>query len=243
MQNFSKLSKILIFVSIVFICAIASYFVFIGQKKATLNSNEKNIIKKDAAEELLDSNAEALKKAENTNDGLVRKIDDTDHILGDINAPVQIIIYDDFDNEFSADYYKTIKQTIEAYGEKIVVAYRHFPMRSHANANVATQASECAGEQGKFWEMVELLFTARSADKLNEDTINSNVVELQLDKAKFDACLTDQKISDKIQASLTQADNINVTGAPTTFINSVPYPGAMPFEDFTDSSGIERRGL
>lgn len=239
----SKTIKTSIIIFVLLICAIASYFVFIGQKKATLNPDEKNIIKKDAAEELLDSNAEALKRAENTNDGLVRKIDDTDHILGDINAPVQIIIYDDFDNEFSADYYKTIKQTIEAYGEKIVVAYRHFPMRSHANANIAALASECAGEQGKFWEMAELLFAARSADKLNEDTINSSAVELQMDKAKFDVCLTDQKISDKIQASLTQADNINVTGVPTTFINSVPYPGAMPFEDFTDSSELERKGL
>lgn len=243
MQNFNKLSKISIIVLVLLVCGVASYFIFFGKRIDMMNPVLQNVVKKDPADDLLKNNADALKNAENTDNNLVRKIDDTDYVLGDINAPVQIIIYDDFDNEFSAGYYQTIKKVIDIYGEKIAVAFRHFPMRSHPYANISAIASECAGEQNKFWEFAERLFMAKSEAVLSEDSIDAIAQELKLDDKKFKTCLSDQKISDKMQASVDEASNLNVTGAPTTFINSIPYPGAMPFEDFEDSSGLERKGL
>lgn len=228
---------------ILLLCAGAGYFVFYFTKTGDKNPAENNTIKKNPADELLSENSEALKKAENFNDMTVRNIDDADHVLGNLNAPVQIIIYDDFDNEFSADYYRTIRQVADNFGDKVAVAYRYFPMRSHQNSIIAALAAECAGEQKLFWEMAEKLFGAKSENKLDAENISIITKDIKLEQAKFDACLADKKYMDKIQASVTEADSINVTGAPTTFINKIPYPGAMPFDDFKDSSGLERKGL
>jgi len=201
-------------------------------------------VKTDLSVKALSENKEALAFASNARENSpIKKINSEDHVLGKPEAPVQVIVYDDFDNEFSPDYFKTIKRATEEYGEKIAVAYRHFPMRSHQNSIIAALAAECAGEQDFFWELAEKLFAAKTAGVLGEESIRAAAGELKMDIVGFEACLTGGKYSDKIQKSSIEADSINVIGAPTTFINGIPYPGALPFENFKDSSGLERKGL
>ncbi|MBI4090954.1 MAG: thioredoxin domain-containing protein, partial [Candidatus Komeilibacteria bacterium] len=82
-----------------------------------------------------------------------------DHIRGDVNAEVTLIEYSDFECPFCARFRPTVTQALAEYQGKVRLVYRHFPLRSiHPQAQKAAEASECASEQGKFWEMHDKLF-------------------------------------------------------------------------------------
>lgn len=242
MQNSGKFLKILIAVFVLLLCAAAIYFNLLTSKNAEKKVENADIAK-DPAGELLSANKQAIQGVDSAKSDTVRALAESDYLLGDLSAPVQIIIYDDFDNLFSVEYYQTIKQVKEIFADKVVVSYRPFPMRSHANALNAALAAECAGEQGLFWEMAEKLYSASSTGLLDQENINLSAAALALDQVQFQECLTTQKYLEKIENSIAEAQAINILGVPTTYINNIPYPGAMPLEDFTDSADIARKGL
>ena len=245
MQNISKISKISISISVLLLCAVVIYMALNVQE---IEIDDQDLAglgnsQEEPASQLLTENSQALEKAKTAENKVVRKISDVEYILGDFNAPIQIIVYDDFDNQFSADYFLVLKEVNNYFAEKVAIVFRHFPMRSHQNSAVAALASECAGEQNLFWEMAEKLFNSKLEGKLNEENIFVLAEDTGVNKDDFDKCMRTEKYLEKIQNSITEADNLNVIGAPTTFINSIPYPGAYQFEDFVDSAGIERKGL
>jgi protein-disulfide isomerase len=185
----------------------------------------------------------ALEKAKTAAVRPVRPIDESDHIWGDLNAPVKLIIYDDFQCPFCARFYDTVEEIKKEFGDKVVIAFRHFPLRFHLHAYPAALASECAAEQGKFWEMYAKLFADNKAGRLDKNQFKQDAVDLGLDQAKFNQCLDTEKYKDKIQAQMVEGRNFGVNGTPGNFINGEPVPGAIPFEDFTDSSGRQREGV
>ncbi|MBT9283384.1 MAG: DsbA family protein [Hydrogenibacillus schlegelii] len=79
-------------------------------------------------------------------------------VRGDPSAPVTIIEFSDFQCPFCNQAYLILKQLLQNYQGKIKLAYRHYPLASHEYAYLAALAAEAAGEQGKFWEMHDLLF-------------------------------------------------------------------------------------
>ena len=236
MQSISKVSKNLILISVLLLCAVVIYMVF-NTQETKINNQEKQ------AGQFLEENSKILEKAKTIENKIVRKIDNTDYILGDFNAPVQIIVYDDFDNQFSADYFLVLKEAHSYFDEKIAIVFRHFPMRSHQNSVTAALAAECAGEQDLFWKMAEELFKAKAEKKLNKEYIFVLAETAGVDQDNFIECMQTEKYLEKIQNSIAEAGILNVIGAPTTFINSIPYPGAYQFEDFVDSADVERKGL
>ncbi|MEA1963178.1 MAG: thioredoxin domain-containing protein [Patescibacteria group bacterium] len=245
MQSISKISKISISIFVLLLCAVVIYMAFNARKIKIDNQDLVSFGNNqgEPASQLLAENNQALEKAKTAKNKIVREINDTDYVLGDFNAPIQIIVYDDFDNQFSADYFLVLKEINNYFEGKIVIAFRRFPMRSHQNSIVAALASECAGEQDLFWEMAEKLFNAKREEKLNEENIFVLSKAVGVNEDDFSECMRTEKYLEKIQNSIMEADNFNVIGAPTTFINSVPYPGAYQFEDFVDSAGIDRKGL
>ena len=95
--------------------------------------------------------------------GTVVPVDpENDHIRGDKDAPYSIIEYSDFECPFCARHWPTMKQIL-ADDLEVNWVYRHFPLAFHPQAQPAAEASECAAEQGKFWEY---------ADVLNEKGVN-----------------------------------------------------------------------
>lgn len=87
------------------------------------------------------------------------KVTDADHVEGDASAKVTLVEYSDFECPYCMNHASTLKQILEEYSGKVRLVYRHFPLSFHANAQLAAEASECAGDQGKFWEMHDKLFT------------------------------------------------------------------------------------
>lgn len=174
----------------------------------------------------------------------VKPIDTTDHIFGDLSAPVKIIIYSDFQCPYCAEYYSTIEQAKKEFGNKLVIAFRHFPMaKIHPLAMTAAIASECAAEQGNFWQMYDKLFADNSENKFSVDQFKLDAANLNLDKNKFEQCLLSSKYQNKVQAQADEAKGFNVNGTPTTFINDRIVIGANPFNDSTASDGTKIEGL
>lgn len=173
----------------------------------------------------------------------VRTIDATDHVWGDIKAPVQLIIYSDFECPFCASFNKTIEQIKDYFKDQVVIAFRHNPLRSHPMALTAALASECASEQGQFWPMHDKLFAANLENKISTEQVNSDAKSLDLDIVKFSQCLDTQKYKDKIQEQVLEAINSGVIGTPGNFVNGELSSGAVPFADYTSSDGNKYEGM
>jgi protein-disulfide isomerase len=105
----------------------------------------------------------------------------------------------------------------------------------HPQAQKAAEATECAGEQGKFWEMHDLLFERQnewSGQQGVPETFKTMAGELDLDQAQFDACLDSGTYADKVGADLQEGLAEGVSGTPAFRINGIELSGAQPFAAF-----------
>lgn len=205
--------------------------------------NMENDKKINSEEEILNSNKNVINDAENQIIAEIPPISDDDHILGSIDAPVQFIIYSDFECPFCADFSDTVKKAKDEFGDDLVIVYRHFPLATHLYALTAAVASECADEQGKFWEMHDKLFENNKSDKIGAEQFKQNAIDLELDAERFNKCLDEEKYKDKVNEQMLAGKNAGILGTPQSFINDQPLPGAYPYEDFTDSGGFGREGI
>ncbi|MDD4332953.1 MAG: thioredoxin domain-containing protein [Patescibacteria group bacterium] len=228
--------KIIIVIFILALITVAAVFYF-GKGKLP---DEKAI---NEISTLKNSNQEAVFGAQSAGLQKLRPIDDTDHVWGEASAPVEIIVYSDFDCPFCADFYGTLEKVKKEYADKIKIAFRHYFLYSHSNAMGAAIASECASEQEKFWEMYDKLFADNKSAILNSEQYNQNAKDIGLDLAKFQQCVETEKYKDKIYSQMLEGKNFGVNGTPTIFVNDEILPGAYPYEDFTGSDGVAREGL
>jgi len=163
-----------------------------------------------------------------------------DHIRGDEKAPITIIEYSDFECPYCSRFYPTMEQVMEDYDGQVRWIYRHFPLSFHPNAMTAALASECAAEQGKFWEMADAL-DENYAD-LSSEVYAKIASDLKLNTSQFADCMESEKYTDKIEAQAQAGAAAGVTGTPGSFIidqdgNATPIKGTLPFE--TVASAID----
>lgn len=228
--------------AVIFLGAFLSFAYF--WKPVDINIENKVISKDDTlAGKNKKENEGALKSIEGIDAQAVRAISDSDHILGDKNAPVQVVVYSDFQCQFCAKFADTIKQVEEEFKDKVVIAFRHFPLSFNALAMPAAIASECAGEQGKFWEMYEKLFADNRANNFSAEQFRIDAKNIGLDMKKFDECFKAEKYIGKIQGQIADAKTLGIYGAPASFINGEVAPGAYPLDDFTDTNGDMIKGM
>ena len=114
--------------------------------------------------------------------------------------------------------------------------FRNFPLNSiHPQAAKASEAAECAGELGKYWEMHDAIFESQerwSGDPNAVATFKSLAVEVGLESADFDACLDSGRWAERVNSDLNEALARGVQSTPSFFINDVPLIGAQPFSEF-----------
>ncbi len=193
---------------------------------------------------------EEKKYAENLPEKVeVPAVNSEDHIQGNNDALVTMIIYSDFECSFCAKFEGaggSVEQAKEFFGDKLRIVFRHNPLPFHNYAQLAAEASECAYEQrslmavkDKFWQMHDLLFINTNNQQLNLQQIYKNAEELDLDMDQFKQCLEDEKYKDKILASVAEAKKIGANGTPTSFINGRIVVGAVPFEDYQTEYGLQ----
>ena len=117
---------------------------------------------------------------------------------------------------------------------KVNLVYKHSAFLGQESAWSA-QASECAADQGKFWEYHDLLFERWNGENQGafvKDNLIGFAKELNLDMAKFEPCLTNDETLQRVVADTEEGRKVGVTGTPTFFINGKPLVGAQPAEVF-----------
>lgn len=155
----------------------------------------------------------------------------SDHLRGNKNAKVVMIEYSDFQCPFCQKHHTTMKQIIDEFGDQVAWVYRHLPLNQlHPLANKAALASECASEQGKFWEYADKLY--ENQDSLTSDYFGQLASELGLNTSQFNECLSTSKYQAEVNSQLNNANQAGAQGTPATFVNGELIPGAIPYEQF-----------
>lgn len=139
------------------------------------------------------------------------------HFLGNPNAPVLVEEFSDLQCPACGFISPQVKQAVESLPGVARMAYYHFPLSQHQYAFQAAEASECAADQGKFWEYVGLTF--QNQEKLNSDFLYSMARTLDLDETQFKACLTSGEKKDLVKADLSEGFRRNVNSTPTIYVN------------------------
>lgn len=107
---------------------------------------------------------------------------------------------------------------LQKYGAQIRFEYKHFPLRSlHRYALEAAMASECAADQGKFWEYVDTVYAEQK--KLDVDQLSVWAKTLALDQDLFGRCMKSNIKRSTVLADYTEGQKLGVTGTPTYFVN------------------------
>jgi protein-disulfide isomerase len=120
---------------------------------------------------------------------------------------------------------------VETYEGQIKFVVRDFPLNSiHPYAQKAAEATECADDQGKFWEYHDLVFANQSA--IDVDSLKGYAAELGLDTGTFDECLDGGEHSSEVGKDLDDGRASGVTGTPAFIINGQLVSGAQPFTVF-----------
>lgn len=159
-------------------------------------------------------------------------------VLGSRDAKVTIVEFSDFQCPACKAAHPIVKEVIKQYGDKILFAYRHFPIvTAHTRALKAAEASEAAGEQGKFWEYHDLLF-ANQEDMEDNDLINY-ARKLNLNMKKFEDSLNSGKFKDKVTGDMDDGGKFGVTGTPTFFINGQKHQGVLQLDQFKSLIDME----
>lgn len=162
--------------------------------------------------------------------GPVKPVDEkTDHIRGNKNAKVTLIEYSDFQCPYCLRHEDSLNQALKEFPNDVRLIYRHFPLSFHPEAQKAAEASECAGQQGKFWEMHDEIFKANGLNKMSVTTWKEAAKALKLDSAKFDKCLDSSATAAAIAQSEQEGGAAGVGGTPGTFVNGQLVEGAVPY--------------
>ena len=149
--------------------------------------------------------------------------------LGKPDAPVTLVEFSDFQCPFCQASVPTLKQVTEKFGDKVRIVYRQFPIPSiHPFALKAAEASLCANEQSKFWEMHDAMFADQK--KLSVSDLKQTARNLGMDGKKFDTCMDSGRYVEQVQNDQKEGQRAGVNGTPAIYVNGVHVEGgSVPF--------------
>ncbi len=161
---------------------------------------------------------------------------------GPADAPVTIVEFSDFECPYCQAMLGTIRNVQETYGENIRLVYRQFPLNSiHPNAQKAAEASLCANDQGRFWEMHDLMFEDQRG--LSVEALTMKAESLELDGSTFEKCLTSNKYAEQVKQDVMDGTVLGVTGTPAVFVNGRPLVGNVPYDQLAKIIDAELKAL
>ena len=146
------------------------------------------------------------------------------------DAPVTLIMFQDFQCPYSQRSQATVKQIMDAYPGKVKVVFKNFPLPFHKQAGLAAEAALAAGAQGKFWEMHDRIFA--NQQQMEVDTLKKYAQELKLDMKKFNADLDSHRFKAAVDEDMKTGSGAAVRGTPTFFVNGKKLAGAKPLAEF-----------
>lgn len=161
------------------------------------------------------------------------KIGANDATFGNQDASVKIIVFSDFQCPYCKVLYSSLRDVMNQYKGKVFFDFKHLPLDFHAQANNTALASECAKEQGKFWEYADKLYASQNDWANTKDTakFKQYAAALGLKTADFNKCLDDKKYQSQINDSKQEATDFGISGTPAIFINDQFSSGAISTDE------------
>lgn len=163
--------------------------------------------------------------------------------VGEANAPVQVLVFSDFTCPACRAWAGSVEQQVKsAYVEpgQVRLVYYDFPLGGsgqHAHGFLAARAARCAEEQGKFWELHDLLFARQSEWSYSRtapiDQFITYATQVELERDAFSRCLRSDRHADVVTANRLLGDNLGVRATPTIFVGSRSIP------DWRDWDGLQ----
>lgn len=155
--------------------------------------------------------------------------------IGSDTAPVKIVEFGDFQCPACQAAEPALKEILAKNKDSVQFIYRHFPLPSHKNGESSSLAAEAASNQGKFWEMHDLLY-ARQNDWATladpTDTFAGYATSLGLDEKKFRDDLKADSAIQKVKTDADYGESIGVNQTPTFYINGTKSPGVKTVEQW-----------
>ena len=159
-------------------------------------------------------------------------INELDHIIGSLDAPVVLIEYLDFQCAYCGRAEPVIEKIISEYEADICFVVRHYPLTEiHNYAFVSALAAEAAGLQGKFWEMHHALFD--NQEFLSEVAIDIIAKEIGLIMKLFKDDMQRPELGEKIHRDFKGGVRSGIEQTPGLFINGRHYEGGISFEELS----------
>lgn len=161
------------------------------------------------------------------------EIKEGDAVFGKADSRVRVVVFSDFQCPFCKSFWNSLRETMKGYEDEVFFAYKHLPLGIHPQANDAALASDCALEQGKFWEYGDRLYATQETWSKTTGTqlFKDYARVLKLDTERFNQCLDSKKYQDKIDADKGEAGAFGISGTPATFINSQFKNGVVSTEE------------
>lgn len=141
-----------------------------------------------------------------------------DPSIGNVNAPVTIVAFEDFECPFCLEAQPFLKELLVKYGNDVRFIYKDFPLTTiHPGAQGAAEAAQCAHEQRKFWEFHDVLFA--NQDRFAEAYYRTVALDMGLSITDFNECMATGKTKKGIAEDLKLGADLGVVGTPTFFVN------------------------
>jgi protein-disulfide isomerase len=141
--------------------------------------------------------------------------------MGNERASITIVEFAEFKCRYCVTMGPILKKLVEESNGSVRLLFKHFPLKTHPGAALASKASQAAYRQEKFWEMYELLF--RNMEKHEMEDLLRYAGELGLNLEKFKQDMEDSQLAQVIERDKMEGLKANLKGTPTLFINGKLY--------------------
>ena len=147
---------------------------------------------------------------------------------GPANARVVLVEFSDFQCPYCVKAVEKINAVLKAYPKDVRLIFKQYPLESHPQASISAAAALAAHNQGKFWQMHDILFANRT--KLSRPNILGWAAQIGLDMKRFNADLDSDAIKKAVVRDTQDGDKAGVEGTPTVFIDGQRYNGELALE-------------
>ena len=148
-----------------------------------------------------------------------------DHIRGPVNAPVTLVEYGDYECPYCGAAHVVVNELLARSGDDLRFVFRNFPLTNiHPHAELAAEAAEAAGAQGKFWEMHDILY--ENQQRLEVPHLMAYAEELELDTDRFATELAQHVYAQRVIEDFVSGARSGVHGTPAFYINGVRHDGS-----------------
>lgn len=167
-----------------------------------------------------------------TNAELNKTIHPHNPTLGEVNAPVTLLMFIDFECPYCRASFGPLQEALTQYGDAVYLVFKHVPLLAiHPRSVAASLAAQCAHEQGKFWEYHNTLFTTQD---LTDIGLSQAALTHKLDISKWSTCQKASTTEASLNKDLKDATTLGVRGTPTFFVNGTRVEGVKTSEEWKD---------